>query len=624
MASFRERLVFDPAKGEHRDGDIRYMFIRNDAFMGLFAELPVEHRLPALAALARSIRTFGGRSVAAYRDAGSATPDLMLETIAETAPQLGWGSWRFSHEGDEIVLEIANSPFAAGAEPSAHPVCHAVVGMLTALGPVLFHADAHVAEECCAATGAHALCRFRVRRAAAEPSGVVAALLAALGPDVVRTGDRIAPRNETDWSGYPPNRPVAVLLPTDTEQVSAALRICHAHGQSVVPQGGLTGLSGGAHPGTGDVVLSLERMTGVAEVDTAAATLTVWAGTPLAVVHEAAEAAGFACGIDLGARGSCSIGGNVATNAGGNNVLRYGMARQNVRGLEVVLADGTVVTSLNKLMKNNAGYDWTQLFIGSEGTLGVVTRVVLGLHPLVPERSAAICAVDDFPTALTVLRRLEAMLPGRLLAFEAMWADYWHYATVLAAVPAPLDLQTPIALLIEIGQSSGDDVLSVTLGELYEAGLIRDAVVSKSETERLAFWAVREAPSEYPRLLPGALNFDVSIPLAFMETAVAELRAVLAARWPDGLAVFYGHVADSNLHMVVGPSAQGRSAKGVLEDELYAVVAKHGGSVSAEHGIGRMKRAWLPLSRKPAELALMATMKRALDPLGILNPGKVL
>jgi FAD/FMN-containing dehydrogenase/predicted hydrocarbon binding protein len=615
--------VFDAAKGEYRDGDIRYMFIRNDALMGLFAELAPEQRLPALAALARSIRRFGGKSVAAYRESGSATPERMLETIEETAPQLGWGSWTFAHEGDAIVLAIANSPFAAAARPSAHPVCHAVVGMLTALGPVLFDAEAEAVEECCAASGGGAQCRFRVRRAVAEPAGAVAALVAALGPDVVRTGDRIAPRNETDWSGTPPNRPLAVVLPSSTEQVAAALRICHAHKQSVVPQGGLTGLSGGAHPGIGDVVLSLERMTGVAEVDKAAATLTAWAGTPLQLVHEAAEAAGFACGIDLGARGSCSIGGNVATNAGGNNVLRYGMARQNVRGLEVVLADGTVVTSLNKLMKNNAGYDWTQLFIGSEGTLGVVTRVVLGLHPLVPERCAAICAIDDFSTALTVLRRLEAMLPGRLLAFEAMWADYWHYATVLAAVPAPLALQTPIALLIEVGQSSGDDILSETLGALYEDGLIRDAVVSKSETERLAFWAVREAPSEYPRLLPGALNFDVSIPLAFMETAVAELRAVLGARWPDGVAVFYGHVADSNLHMVVGPSAQGRSPKGLLEDALYAVVAKHGGSVSAEHGIGRMKRTYLPLSRKPEELALMATMKRALDPTGILNPGKV-
>jgi FAD/FMN-containing dehydrogenase len=455
-------------------------------------------------------------------------------------------------------------------------------------------------------------------------SGILADLLDALGPGIVRTGEAIPPRNQADWSGLPPNRPLALLLPETTAQVATALRLCHAHGQTVVPQGGLTGLSGGGHPGAGDIALSLERMTGIEEVDPAAATLTALAGTPLELVHQAAEAAGFACGIDLGARGSCSIGGNVATNAGGNTVIRYGMTRQNVRGLEVVLADGTVVRSLNKLIKNNAGTDWPQLFIGTEGTLGVVTRVVLALHPKVAERRAALCAVDSFAVAVTVLRRLEASLPGRLLAFEAMWADYWHYATVLAAVPAPLDLQTPLALLIEVSQSGADDDLETTLGELYEAGLLRDAVIAKSEAERRAFWAVREAPSEYPRLLPGLLPFDVSLPLGDMEAAVAELRAVLAAKWPDATAVFYGHVADSNLHLVVGPSPQGQSPKGLLEDDLYAVVAKFGGSVSAEHGIGRIKRAYLPLSRSPEELALMATLKHALDPSGILNPGKVL
>jgi FAD/FMN-containing dehydrogenase len=386
----------------------------------------------------------------------------------------------------------------------------------------------------------------------------------------------------------------------------------------------MTGLCGGAHPGAGDVALSLERMSGVEEVDTMAATLTVKAGTPLELIHQAADSAGFACGIDLGARGSCSIGGNISTNAGGNTVVRYGMARQNVRGLEVVLADGTILTSLNKLMKNNTGYDWTQLFIGSEGTLGVVTRVVLGLHPRMAERTAALCAVDDFTAAVAVLRRLEAALPGRLLAFEAMWANYWHYATVLAGVPAPMKLETDLALLIEVGQNGADDLLETTLGALYDDGLIRDAVVAKSEAERLAFWAVREAPSEYPRLLPGHLGFDVSIPLGRMQQAVADLRAELDTHWPGATSVFYGHVADSNLHLVVGPSPEGKSPKGVVEDPLYAVVGRHGGSVSAEHGIGQTKRAYLPLSRKPEELALMAVLKHSLDPKGILNPGKIL
>lgn len=447
-------------------------------------------------------------------------------------------------------------------------------------------------------------------------------LRAALPPGAVRTD--LADRTRADWSGEATEPALALVLPTGTAEVSAVLRICHAHRRPVVPQGGLTGLSGGARPTRGCVLLSLERMSGVEEVDPAAATLTALAGTPLQAVHDAAEAAGFACGIDLGARGSCALGGNVATNAGGNNVLRYGMTRQNVRGLEVVLPDGQVVSALNKYMKNNAGYDWTQLFIGSEGTLGVVTRVVLALHPPVRDRSTAICAVAGFPHALRVLRRLEAALPGQLLAFEAMWDDYWHFATGPAGIPAPMALRTPLALLIETSRA-GEERLEPALAALFEDGLLADAVLAQSEAERRAFWAVRETlPAEYPRLLPGLLPLDVSLPLAEMEDAVAELRAVLAASWPGATALFYGHVADSNLHLVVGPSPDGRSPKGVLEDALYAVVARHGGSVSAEHGIGVLKRPWLAQSRSPAELALMATIKRALDPADILNPGKVL
>src|SRR3954469_7115519 len=210
-------------------------------------------------------------------------------------------------------------------------------------------------------------------------SNVIDALVAALGSKI-RTGADIPSRNHTDASGLQPAIPQALILPQTTEDVSTALRLCHQHRQAVVTQGGLTGLAGGAHPQTGEIALSLERMNGVEEIDTASATLTALAGTPLAVVQQAADEAGFLCGIDLGARGTCTIGGNIATNAGGNQVLRYGMARRNTLGLEAVLADGTIVRSLNKMLKNNAGYDWTQMFIGSEGTLGVVTRVVLGLH----------------------------------------------------------------------------------------------------------------------------------------------------------------------------------------------------------------------------------------------------
>jgi FAD/FMN-containing dehydrogenase len=460
--------------------------------------------------------------------------------------------------------------------------------------------------------------------AATLADAVVTALLAALGADLVRTGDAIDPRFHQDWAGYPATRPKALVLPRTTEDVSAALRICSAHGQGVVTQGGLTGLAGGAHPGPDDVALSLSRMVGVEEVDVSSATLTALAGTPLEQLHQAAEAAGFACGIDLGARGSCTIGGNVATNAGGINVLRYGMTRQNVRGLEVVLADGTVVQSLNKLIKNNTGYDWPQLFIGAEGTLGVVTRVVLALHPPVRSRQTALCAIRDFDAALSILRFLEQEIPGQLLAFEAMWPDFYGFATRTAERTAPLPGDAPLYLLIETSLPDQDS-LEAPLAVLFERGLMHDAVLAKSEEERRKLWAIREVPAEYAQhFRGGSVKFDVGIPLGHMGEAVRSLRALIDTTWPEATAVFYGHVADSNLHLVLGRLDGGALPHHEIEDAVYGIVSRFDGSVSAEHGIGFSKKAYLPLSRSPEELGLMRLIKNAIDPLGLMNPGKVL
>lgn len=425
---------------------------------------------------------------------------------------------------------------------------------------------------------------------------VIAELIAGLGADAVVQGDGVPDRNRYDWIHFPPTLPRALVLPRTTAQVSDVLRICQAHGQSVVPQGG---------------------MTGIVEVDPASGTVTCWAGTPLQAVQQAADAAGFAVGIDLGARGTCSIGGNVATNAGGNNVLHYGMTRQNVRGLEVVLADGTVVCALHKLTKNNAGYDWTQLFIGSEGTLGVITQVVVALHPRVAGLRTALCAVADFNAALSVLRALEAALPARLLAFEAMWHDFTAFAAQFGR-PCPLP-DADLVLLIEA--SGEDDALEAALGALLESGAIGDAVMAKSEAERRRLWAVREAPAEYPRLLPGHLGFDVSIPLDRMAEAVGVLQPMLPQRFPGAFGLFFGHVADSNLHILVARIGEPLD-KSAVDRAVYDVVRAFGGSVSAEHGIGRAKRNFLAHTRSPAEMALMRTIKRALDPTGILNPGK--
>src|SRR5690606_25866667 len=258
----------------------------------------------------------------------------------------------------------------------------------------------------------------------------VSRLRQAIGADSVRAGEDIDRRYFGDFFvALEQGRPLAVALPRDTAEVSAVLQVCHAERVPVVAQGGLTGLAGGATPAADWVVLSLERLRGIEEIDPAAATLTAWAGTPLQAIQEAAEEAGFLFALDLGARGSCAIGGNVSTNAGGNRVIRYGMTRELVLGLEVVLADGTVVTALNKLLKNNTGYDLKHLFIGAEGTLGVVTRVVLRLHQQPKILCTAVCAVAGYDQALALLRHARESLAGTLSAFEMMWPDYYELVT---------------------------------------------------------------------------------------------------------------------------------------------------------------------------------------------------
>ncbi|WP_262027761.1 FAD-binding oxidoreductase [Microvirga sp. Mcv34] len=457
-------------------------------------------------------------------------------------------------------------------------------------------------------------------------SQVIDALVAALGSRI-RVGTDIPSRNHADAGGLPPVAPQALILPQTTEDVSTALRICREHRQPVVTQGGLTGLAGGAHPQAGEIALSLERMNAIEEIDAASATLTALAGTPLAVIQQAADEAGFLCGIDLGARGTCTIGGNIATNAGGNQVLRYGMTRRNVLGLEIVLADGTVVRSLNKMLKNNAGYDWTQLFIGSEGTLGVVTRAVIGLHPKPQGLQTALCAVGSFEDALVVLRRFQQAHPGRLLVFEAMWREFMTVATEICGLAPAFEAEHDVTLLIEADMGvdpAGTEAFSMLLGEFYEQGLIQDAVVAQSRADRNRFWAYRETPYEYGRFLPEEIRFDVSVPLNRMTEAVAHLRQEMPRQWPDAVYVVFGHVADSNIHINVAHRDMDDAIKKGVQGLVYELVSRLGGSISAEHGIGRIKRPYLPLSRTEPELALMRQMKQTLDPAGILNPGRIL
>lgn len=454
---------------------------------------------------------------------------------------------------------------------------------------------------------------------------VIAELRQALGDASVRTGVETPARNRSDAAAEHSVLPKALLLPRTTAEVAAALAICNTAGQPVVPQGGMTGLVDASRPGADEVAISLERMSGVEEIDPISGTITALAGTPLETIQKAAEAAGMMIGIDLGARGSCTIGGNVATNAGGNSVLRFGMTRANVRGLEAVLADGRVIRSKSKMVKNNTGFDWPQLLIGSEGTLGIVTRVTLTLHPRPAALSTALVMVPDTAAALALLRDLGTRLPGGLMVFEAMWKEIYAIATGRMGLSAPFPATDAVYLLIEAPETGPEgSALTEALHANMEAGRITDAAIAQSQADRKRFWALRESIYDHNRIFPRTVGFDVSFSLDRIGAAVEELRRRIEAAFPGAAWVVFGHLADCNLHVNIMAEPAGPQTRKRAEDLVYGLVGELGGSVSAEHGIGRAKAAYLRLTRSPEELQLMAQIKQTLDPKNILSPGRVL
>ncbi|MBK1869193.1 FAD-binding oxidoreductase [Aestuariivirga sp. YIM B02566] len=454
----------------------------------------------------------------------------------------------------------------------------------------------------------------------ADTTGLIDELRRALGDDAVLTGGDIGDRTRSDASQTGRHLPKAVLRPATVDAVATALRVCNAHRQSVVPQGGLTGLAGGASPQAGDFALSLERLTGIEEIDEAAQTMTVKAGTPLEVAQKAAEAAGFLLAIDLGARGSCQIGGNLSTNAGGIRVIRHGVTRDNVLGLEVALADGTVLTMLNKMVKNNTGYDLRQLFIGAEGTLGIITRAVLRLKPLPEGRATALLALASYDDVVRLLKRAQRELGG-LSAFEAMWRSY--FSVTAKAENIPLFAEEPdFAVIIETEGADQAAPLEAFLEGALTDGLINDALIAQSEKERRAFWIVREGL--VMDRLPSIVNLDVSLAIGDLGRFAEACDAALKARFAEAYVSFYGHIGDSNMHIAVSVAGASEADLHEIDEIVYRIVAQYHGSISAEHGIGTLKRDYLGYSRKPEELDVMRRIKTALDPNGILNPGKVL
>jgi len=450
---------------------------------------------------------------------------------------------------------------------------------------------------------------------------LIAALQGKLDSAAILVGDAVDPRYSDDLSGEVSLRPEIVLRPRGTEDVAAILKACNALGQPVVPQGGRTGLSGAARVRAGEAVLSLERMTALSPVEPTTATVMADAGVPLQVVQEHAAAAGFIFAVDIGARGTATIGGNIATNAGGIRVLRYGNFRAQVLGVEAVLADGSVLSSLRGLAKDNSGYDLSQLFIGSEGTLGVVTRACLRLHPKPLTQSVAFCAVSSLDVSMELLKFLRARLGTLLSGFEVIFDPLMSEMTEALGLQAPVRLDAPVYVLTDIqGMSPETDgtVFAEALGQAIEDGLVSDAVLSQSEREFQTLWALRDDCNTYLFGLGPMLSLDVSLPLPRMGEFLALARDAQGQADAAARDYVFGHLGDGNLHYCVVTEKPDAVAEAV-----FRCVARTGGSVSAEHGIGLDKKGYLHLSRSGAGIVAMRRMKAAFDPDNILNPGRI-
>ncbi|MCS6944353.1 MAG: FAD-binding oxidoreductase [Sutterellaceae bacterium] len=439
-----------------------------------------------------------------------------------------------------------------------------------------------------------------------------------------------------DWRKRYQGAAQAVVRPATTAEVAGVVAACAHARVPVVPQGGNTGLVGGATPSpTGEaVVVSLARLNRVRAVDTANDTITVEAGCILKNVQEVARQHGRLFPLSLAAEGSATIGGNLSTNAGGTQVLRYGNARELTLGLEVVLADGTIWSGLRALRKDNTGYDLKHLFIGAEGTLGIITAATLKLFPLPRAQATALAALPSLQAAVSLLEAARADAGSTLTAFEVMGVNcLTRTVAELPRLRMPLPADQPWYALLEISDHEGEAhataLLEAILTEASAAGHVKDAVIARSLAESQALWALREGIPEAHARAGGNVKHDISLPVSEIPAFVAETHAALAARFPWTEPAVFGHLGDGNLHYNIGtqpgtPIAVAFEHEAEINRIVYEAVAARGGSISAEHGIGQLKQGLLPAYKPTVELALMRRIKQALDPYNVMNPGKIL
>jgi FAD/FMN-containing dehydrogenase len=456
---------------------------------------------------------------------------------------------------------------------------------------------------------------------------IIDLLIKTFGKDHLLTHDEAADRVASNWRQHENLDCLALLRPKTTEQISKMLQICNEFDQPVVPHGGLTNVVGGVATKPGEIALSLERMNQIEEINVQDKTVTVQAGVVLSDLQKALADQGQHFPLDLGAKGTCMIGGNIASNAGGLQALRYGVMRNLVLGLEVVLADGTIISSMNKMMKNNAGYDLKQLFIGSEGTLGIITKAVLKMEDLPKTRCTAFIALESFEKAVQLLQYAKKHLNNGLTSFELLWQDYY---TLMTSSPSPysppLSQTFPFYVLMEThGQDAEKDkiLFEEFLEKSLEEGLIADAAIAQSQQELDWFWGIRENVELVFSVHSTVFLFDVSLAISDMDAYIKKIRTELQNIWPDLHFYSFGHMGDGNLHLFVSCGDDEASTKHLVEEIIYKPLQLIDGSITGEHGIGLEKKSWLHLSRTLEEIQLMKTIKKAFDPKGILNRGKL-
>jgi D-lactate dehydrogenase (cytochrome) len=468
---------------------------------------------------------------------------------------------------------------------------------------------------------------------AQQQTSQLEALSALVGCGAVLPGDSAGDAYLLDHRGLFRGHPLAVVSPSDTREVAAIVRWCHEQRVGIVPQGGNTGYCGGATPDTSgtQLVLALHRMNRIRRVDPRDYSLVAEAGCVLAAVQQAAAAVDRLFPLSLGSEGSCQVGGNLATNAGGVNVLRYGMARAQVLGIEAVLPDGRIWNGLNTLRKDNTGYDLNSLLVGSEGTLAVITAAALRLHPVPAETATAMLALPSLESALPLFELLRTVAGDALSSVELMpRAAVALTCEELPQMRAPLPPAAAALLLVELAGGAGTGAtLEAALARAQQSGLIDDAVLAHSEAQRLDFWRLRENIPEAQRRLGASIKHDVSLPLTALSGFMSRVTAWVVANVPEGLLVCYGHLGDGNLHCNVGQRrgtgrAEFLARQPAINEMIHDLVVELGGSISAEHGIGQLKIATFERYAQPEKLAMMRQIKQAMDPRGIMNPGKLL